>query len=104
VSELVTHPSPSLDAFNTVRVLMARADKLSQQVKTMSARIRQLEAALADAQASHSDAHPLLTTAVKWEEEDEILPSDNESEDNSNGNNEVRRTHHVFLSDFSYSL
>jgi hypothetical protein len=61
---------------------MARADKLSQQVKSMSSRIRQLEAALAESQAAQGGSHPLLDKPVKGEEADEdVLLSEPESDD-----------------------
>jgi hypothetical protein len=52
---------------------MARADKLTNQVKSMSARIKELEVALADAQTHDSQhTHPLLLTPLKWQESDEV--------------------------------
>ncbi|THH13451.1 hypothetical protein EW146_g6764 [Bondarzewia mesenterica] len=45
------------------KVLMAHAQRLTEQVKTMTARIRVLEQALSEAQVDKSSPHPLLRDA-----------------------------------------
>jgi hypothetical protein len=61
---------------------VARVEKLSTQVKNMSTRIRELEAALGEAQTHiGKQGHPLLATAVKWEEPDDVgLPPESDGE------------------------
>jgi hypothetical protein len=57
-SETICHHYVSTDSFSS-RVLMARAQRLTEQVKTMAARIKQLEIALASA-----DNGPLALAAL----------------------------------------
>ncbi|KAI0048107.1 hypothetical protein FA95DRAFT_1518037 [Auriscalpium vulgare] len=56
-------PDGTLAATKGNKVLMAHAQKLTEQVKTMSTRIRELEAALEKTQCATSTPHPLLRDA-----------------------------------------
>jgi hypothetical protein len=64
------------------RVLVARVERLQGQVKNMSSRIKELEAALADSQAhAGKQQHPLLAGGVKWEEADDAgLPPESDTD------------------------
>ncbi|KAF9005897.1 fungal-specific transcription factor domain-containing protein [Cyathus striatus] len=64
-------PDGTLAATKGNKVLMAHAQKLSEQVKTLTARVHELEAALAQTQSKAEDPHPLLQSTASPTQNDD---------------------------------
>jgi hypothetical protein len=71
-NKYVSKNGHACNSFIMLRVLVTRVEKLQGLVKNMSSRIRNLEAALANASLAINQFHPLLAQGVKWEEQDDI--------------------------------